>query len=172
METVGPNLKGPLSPVPRLKQENDSKGVDVVRGLKDKAIRGERSGPAPLGYMNVSDAKGKKSIVPDPERFPIVRQLWDLMLTGGYSVAKIVDIASDDLGLRTPKRKNGSGVKKITKSLVYYILTRTYYYGEFEFPAKSGNIYVGTHTPMITREEYDLVQVLLGRKGRPRQKTR
>lgn len=154
------------------KQENDSKGVDVVRGLKDKAIRGERSGPAPLGYMNVSDAKGKKSIVPDPERFPIVRQLWDLMLTGGYSVAKIVDIASDDLGLRTPKRKNGSGVKKITKSLVYYILTRTYYYGEFEFPAKSGNIYVGTHTPMITREEYDLVQVLLGRKGRPRQKTR
>ncbi len=154
------------------KQENDSKGVDVVRGLKDKAIRGERSGPAPLGYMNVSDAKGNKSIVPDPERFPIIRQLWNLMLTGNHSIAEIVRIVSDDLGLRTPKRKNGSGIKKITKSLVYYILTRTYYYGEFEFPAGSGNIYAGTHIPMITREEFDRVQVLLGRKGRPRQKTR
>ena len=154
------------------KLENDTKGVDVVRGLKNKAVDGGRSGPAPLGYMNVCDEKGKKSIVPDPERFPIIRKIWDLMLTGNHSVAKIVDIASDELGLRTPKRKNGSGVKKITKSLAYYILTRTYYYGEFEFPVNSGNIYKGTHVPLITREEYDRVQVLLGRKGRPRPHTR
>ena len=154
------------------KQENDSKGVDVVRGLKEKAIGGGRSGPAPLGYKNYTDEKGRKSIIPDPERFPIVRQIWDLFLTGGRSVAEIVEIASNDLGLRTPKRKNGSGGKKITKSLVYYILTRSYYYGEFEFPAGSGNVYQGTHVPLITREEFDRVQLLLGRKGRPRPKTR
>ena len=35
------------------KQENDSRGVDVVRGLKEKAINGERSGPAPMGYINL-----------------------------------------------------------------------------------------------------------------------
>jgi DNA invertase Pin-like site-specific DNA recombinase len=154
------------------KQENDSKGVDVVRGLKEKAIGGGRSGPAPLGYINVCDEKGKKSIVPDPERFPIIRKMWTLMLTGNYSVSKIMEVINDDIGLRTPIRKNGSGNKKITKGLAYYILNRPFYYGEFEFPLGSGNHYKGNHVPMITREEFDRVQVLLGRKGRPRPKTR
>ncbi|MEI7463148.1 MAG: recombinase family protein, partial [Candidatus Taylorbacteria bacterium] len=143
--------------------ENDNKSIDVIRGLKTKALGGERSGPAPLGYMNVCDVKGHKSIVPDPERFPIVRKMWDLILTGEKSVAEIMRIANDDLGLRTPKRKNGSGVKKITKSLAYYIFTRTFYYGEFEFPTGSGNIYPGNHTPMITREEFDIQADLLKR---------
>ena len=154
------------------KQENDSKGVDVVRGLKNKAIGGGRSGPAPLGYKNVTDERGLRTIVPDPERFPIIKKMWGLMLSGNHSVAKIMTMVNDDMGLRTPKRKNGSGAKKITKSLMYYILIRPFYYGEFEFPVGSGNHYKGTHVPMITREEYDRVQVLLGRKGRPRPQTR
>ncbi len=154
------------------KLENDNKGVDVVRGLKNKAIGGGRSGPAPLGYINVCDEKGKKSIVPDPERFPIIRKMWTLMLTGDHSVAEIMRIVNDDMGLRTPKRKNGSGAKKLTKSLAYYILVRPFYCGEFEFPLGSNNHYKGTHVPMITREEFDRVQILLGRKGRPRPQTR
>ena len=96
------------------KLENDSKGGDVVRGLKDKAIGGQRSGPAPLGYMNFTDPQGRRSIVPDPERFPLIRKMWDLMLTGNYSGSEIMDMMSDDFGLRTPVRKNGSGNKKIT----------------------------------------------------------
>ena len=154
------------------KLENDTKGVDVVRGLKNKAVDGGRSGPAPLGYKNFTNEKGQKSIIPDPERFHIIRKMWALMLTGNYSVAKIMDIVNDDMGLRTPKRKNGSGGKKLTKSLTYYILVRPFYCGEFEFPIGSNNHYKGTHIPMITREEFDRVQILLGRKGRPRPHTR
>ncbi len=153
------------------KLENDNKGVDVKRGLKEKAIGGGRSGPAPVGYKNFTHEDGKKSIVPDPERFALVKNMWTLMLTGNYSVAKIMDITNDELGLRTPKRKGGGGGKKLTKGLTYYILNRPFYCGEFEFPVGSGNFYKGTHVPMITREEYDRVQVLLGRKGRPRPKT-
>ena len=154
------------------KLENDNKGVDVVRGLKNKAIGGGRSGPAPMGYKNFTNERGQKSIIPDPERFHIIRKMWALMLTGNYSVAKIMDIVNDDMGLRTPKRKNGSGGKKLTKSLTYYILVRPFYCGEFEFPLGSNNHYKGTHIPMITREEFDRVQILLGRKGRPRPHTR
>jgi DNA invertase Pin-like site-specific DNA recombinase len=154
------------------KLENDNKGVDVVRGLKNKAIGGGRSGPAPLGYKNFTNERGQKSIVPDPERFHIIRKMWTLMLTGDHSVAEIMRIVNDDMGLRTPKRKNGSGAKKLTKSLAYYILVRPFYCGEFEFPLGSNNHYKGTHVPMITREEFDRVQILLGRKGRPRPKTR
>ena len=33
-----------------------------------------------------------------------------------------------------------------------------FYYGEFEYPEKSGNWYKGTHTPIITQELYLLAQ--------------
>ncbi len=154
------------------KLENDNKGVDVKRGLKEKAIGGGRSGPAPVGYKNFTHEDGKKSIVPDPERFALVRNMWTLMLSGNYSVAEIMRITNDELGLRTPKRKGGGGGKKLTKGLTYIIFNRPFYCGEFEFPVGSENFYKGTHEPMITREEYDRVQMLLGRKGRPRPKTR
>ncbi len=154
------------------KQENDSKGVDVKRGLKEKAINGGKSGAATMGYKNYTDPNGSKSVIPDPDRFPIVRKMWDHMLTGQYSVADIVDLANDQWGFRSPIRKSGKGGKKITKSLVYYIFTRSFYYGEFEFPMGSKKIYQGNHKTMVTREEFNRVQVLLGRKGRPRPKTR
>ena len=54
---------------------------------------------------------------------------------------------------------------------MYRILTNTFYYGENEFPIGSGNIYTGNHKPMITKDEYNKIQFLLGRQGRPRPKT-
>jgi hypothetical protein len=57
-------------------------------------------------------------------------------------------------------------------STIYNIFTRPFYYGEFEWPIKSGNWYKGTHTPLMTKEEYDQIQFLLGRKDSPRPKTR
>ncbi|MFA6895595.1 MAG: recombinase zinc beta ribbon domain-containing protein [Candidatus Paceibacterota bacterium] len=41
----------------------------------------------------------------------------------------------------------------------------------FEYPKGSGLWYKGTHKAMITTEEYDRIQFLLGRKGRQRPKT-
>ena len=46
-----------------------------------------------------------------------------------------------------------------------------FYYGWFEFPKGSGQLYRGKHQPMITEAEYDRVQMLLGRKGNPRPRT-
>jgi len=61
---------------------------------------------------------------------------------------------------------NRSG-KNITLSQVYLILNSPFYYGEFEWPEKSGNWYKGAHEPLITKELFD--QIHLGRvdyKGR------
>ncbi|MDE2172433.1 MAG: zinc ribbon domain-containing protein [Patescibacteria group bacterium] len=41
----------------------------------------------------------------------------------------------------------------------------------FEWPRGSGTWYRGAHEPMITEEEYDRIQILLGRKGKPRPKS-
>jgi len=53
------------------------------------------------------------------------------------------------------------------------VFSNPFYYGKFEYPEKSGNWYKGKHKKMITEEEYDRIQVLLGRrKGlRPKKQT-
>ena len=42
--------------------------------------------------------------------------------------------------------------KPLWLSNVYRILNCTFYYGEYEYPHKSGNWYKGIHTPIITKE--------------------
>ena len=60
---------------------------NVKRGLNSKAMRGWRPSGGPIGYINVGTEKGNKTIAPDPERFEIVRKMWDLYLSGTYSVS-------------------------------------------------------------------------------------
>jgi predicted metal-binding protein len=48
------------------------------------------------------------------------------------------------------------------------LFTNPFYYGEFEHPNRSGIWYKGAHTPMITRDEFDRAQVILGRTDRER----
>ena len=148
------------------KMENDKKGIDVKRGLETAASRGILPTFAPIGYINDPFLpKGQKKISDDPDRFEIVKKMWQMMLTGTYSPLKIREIATNDWGLRT---KNG---KKLARSGIYWIFRNSFYCGEFEYPKGSGQWRQGTHNPMITPEEFDMVQALLGKKGRPRPKS-
>lgn len=144
---------------------------DIKRGLKGRAESGYRPSIAPLGYLNSKyHRKGIEEILVDEERFLKVRKLFDLMLTGQYSPLQLVGVAKNELQLTT----RGVGKypnKPMGKSNMYRILTNPFYYGEFEFPKGSGKWYEGNHKPIITKEEYDKIQFLLGRDGRPRPKT-
>lgn len=132
---------------------------NVKRGMLSKAEKGWRPGRAPIGYLNDKGGdQGSKVIHVDEQKFPIVRKMWDLMLTGEYSVSKIVEIANDTWGLR---RKMKHGEYKLHESHGYDILTNPFYCGWFEF---AGKVYQGKHRPMITQEEFDYVQKLLGIK--------
>ena len=53
------------------------------------------------------------------------------------------------------------GNKTIPLSMIYRILGSSFYYGEFEYPRKSGKWYKGRHEPMITKELFDQVQIQL-----------
>lgn len=131
------------------------------RGMEGKANRGWMPGCATLGYMN---EKEEHTIVPDKERFPLVRQMWEMMLSGNYTPQQIRKIANEQWGFRTPKRKLMGG-KELCNNVMYKMFGNIFYTGMFRW---SGTLYPGNHTPMITVEEYDRVQVLLGRKGNPR----
>src|SRR5439155_951648 len=109
-------------------------------------------------------AKGQRTIVKDPERFALVRKAFDLILTGAYTAPQVLDIATDQWGLRTRRGRN------LCQSNIYEMLGNPFYYGLFEFPKGSGNWYKGAHEPMMTADEYDHIQALLGRNGRPRPK--
>ncbi len=138
------------------KLENDNKGVDVKRGLKTKAEQGIYPAPAPLGYLNDRYAeRGNKTIVPDPDRFDLVRKMFDLMLTGDYTPPQILAIANEEWGFRTPLGN------KMSRSNIYNIFSRPFYCGRFEYPVGSGNWYTGAHKPMISKDEYRHIQSLM-----------
>lgn len=149
----------------------DDLSKNVKRGLKTKAEKGHLPSGAKAGYMNDKYAeKGNKKLLVDPERFPLIRKAWDMILTGMYSPPQVLRTLNNEWGYRTPKHKKIGG-KPMTRSQIYKTFTDRFYYGEFEYPEKSGNWYKGNYTPMITKDEFDRVQALLGRKGKPRPKT-
>ncbi|MCX6013566.1 MAG: recombinase family protein [Chloroflexi bacterium] len=136
---------------------------NVKRGLRAKAEKGWQPSIAPIGYINdKTKEKGKREIKKDKDRFELVKKMWDLMLSGMYNPPKIHKIATEEWGLRSKR----AGF--ISRSTIYKIFTNSFYCGWFEYPRGSGNWYQGSHTPMITRSEYDRVQILLGNKGKPR----
>ncbi len=147
---------------------------NVKRGLNSKAMRGWRPSGGPIGYINVEIEKGSKTIAPDPERFELVRKMWDLFLTGTYSVSKIRNISDKEWGLRTIMHRKQGG-NPLTISLIYKIFNSPFYYGFYPWKdSETGEIAMikGNHKPMITENEYRRAQILLGKKGKPQPKTR
>ncbi len=145
------------------KLDNDNKGINVKRGLKAKVERGIYPCQAPTGYLNNKYAeRGNKTVEVDPDRFDLMRKMLEIVATQKHTPLKTLEIANEDWGFRT---KNG---KKLSRSGWYYILSNPFYAGTFEYPLRSGNWYTGIHTPMITEDQFNLIQLILGNKGRPR----
>lgn len=136
---------------------------NIMRGMEGKVGRGWFPALAPLGYVN---DKASRTIRKDTERFDLVRKMWDLMLTGSYTPPQIRMIANKQWGFRTPGRKRAGGTE-LSNSVMYKMLGNIFYTGLFQW---RGQQYPGKHDPMITLPEYDRVQMLLGKKGRPRPK--
>jgi site-specific DNA recombinase len=87
------------------------------------------------------------------------------MITGAYSPRRIWETATQNWGLRTVIRKRIGG-NLITLSAVYRILTNPFYAGILQ---REGQTYPGKHPAMVTVDQFDHVQRLLHRQGRPRE---
>jgi site-specific DNA recombinase len=143
--------------------------ANTQRGIQSKIEKGWMPGLAPIGYCNDKlGQKGDKKIVPDPERFDIVRKVWDLMLTGNYNPKQVLEIATNDWHLKTRPTKKTGGVP-ISQSGIYRLLNNIFYAGMFEY---NGKLHNGKHLPMVTMKEFERVQALMGLKGKPQPQTR
>jgi hypothetical protein len=106
---------------------------------------------------------GDIEIVKDEERF-------DLIQYGLKSVASGRLLPKEALKEITKRGLKTRGGNKLSRSAWYIALTNSFYYGEFEYPKNSGKIFQGKHIPMITIDEYNQIQTILGRKGKARPK--
>ena len=135
------------------KLENDNKSINVKRGLRTRCEMGLRPGPAVVGYLNEKHLDKKCEVVIDPERAPIVKQMFEKVAYEKWSGRKLFHWLKFELNFKTR-----SGNKGLTLSNIYLILQNPFYYGVFEYPRKSGNFYTGRHEPIITKELFDQVQ--------------
>lgn len=143
------------------KLENDNKSVNVREALILKAERGVFPGKARPGYRNNHEKpQGLRDISIHPVYFPLMRKLIDLALTGNYSIEALIREAKD-LGIRSSK-----GGKPICKSWMHRLLRDPFYTGRFMY---CGKLYQGNHQPLMTDDEFNLLQDIVDGRNRPRQ---
>ena len=135
------------------KLENDNKSINVKRGLRTRCEMGLRPGQPPVGYLNERHMDRKCQAIVDPERGPIIKKIFEKVAYEKWSGHKIYNWLKFEINF-----KSVTGNKGLTLSNIYQILQNPFYYGIFEYPVKSGNFYTGKHTPLITKELFDLVQ--------------
>lgn len=146
------------------KLENDNKAVNVKRGLRTRAEMGLLPGVAPVGYLNDKRSDHKCEIIVDPIRAPFVKQMFEKSGYERWSGRKIYAWLKE-LDFRT--RSN----KYLSVSTIYTTLKNPLFCGVYEYPRGSGNWYTGKHTPLITRELYQLVQDKLLEDHKPKHMT-
>ncbi|HWT31282.1 MAG TPA: recombinase family protein [Propylenella sp.] len=143
------------------KYYSDALSENVKRGNRTKLEQGWLPGKAPLGYLNCPSTR---TILPDPDHFPLVRRIFDSVLEDGYSPRWIARLARDEWGYRTPPTKRHGG-KPLALSTIYKMLGNPFYAGQIR---RNGILYRGAHRPVVTRSEFDRVRRCLGRTDRPR----
>jgi len=135
----------------------DNLSENVKRGLRQKVRNGEQSGVAPTGYLN---NRLTKKMVKDPERYLLIQNIFNAYSTGKHSLKEIRTMATEQ-GLRS---RNG---KILSISNIQKILTNPFYYGAFVF---NGELYQGSHEPIISKKLFDKVQDILKDKSRPQKR--
>ena len=138
---------------------------NVKRGLKSKIEKGWRPGLAPIGWLNTkTEERGKNYLIKDEDRFPILRKCWELLLTGNYTPSEILYKLNKEWGFTTRISKTKGG-KPMPRSTIYKMFNNIFYAGFIETPDGLKN---GKHDPMVSVEEFDKAQIILGKDGRPR----
>jgi len=133
------------------KLENDNKVINVKRGLRTRAAMGLRPSIAPTGYLNSRNKDERCQVIIDPQRGPIIKEMFEKVANENYSGRKIYKWLQE-VGFKNRNNKD------LTLGNVYRILRITFYYGVFEYPEGSGEWYTGQHKPLITKEIFDAVQ--------------
>ena len=123
--------------------------------MKTIAQSGRKPAKAPIGYLNyqeiLADKTVKKYIIVDEENAHYVKRAFELYATGMYSFKSLGDTLYLE-GFKHPKTGEKYPPRKFE-----WMLHNIFYIGKFEW---GGEIYEGSHTPIISNELFYRVQAL------------
>ena len=94
----------------------------------------------------------------DPERFRLVRKIFELYATGNYSLKDVRKLITS-AGLLS-RKKNMLSVSNIQS-----ILSNSFYYGVFKY---NGEMYDGKHEPVIAKKLFEACQKVMADRSRPK----
>ena len=137
--------------------DNDVRAERTVAGMKAAQDRGRWTFQAPLGYQNAKGIPDGVSMVPDPDRAPLVAKAFELYATGQYSKQDVLKKVSI-LGLRTRKGRSVSAQS-------FDKLLRNPLYAGWISVKKWGAPKRGCFEPLVSEELFNCVQgVLTGKR--------
>lgn len=139
------------------KLENDNRGINIKRGLRTRVEMGLWPGMAPVGYLNQKIMDKKCQVILDPDRAPIIRKMFEKVAYDKWSGRKIYNWLKFELNFKSIGNHN------LALSNIYRVLQNPFYYGVFEYPKESGNLYQGKHEKIINKDLFDKVQEQLNR---------
>lgn len=156
---------------------------NVRRSQKHNREAGLWQGLAPIGYLNAKDERKRATLILDPERAPIIKQIFEEYATGDHSIQSVWKSALDK-GFTSkepnynPRSKNFGKRCPVSKNKIHDILTNPFYYGcmyvadeEIDektkkpiktFYKKIQHVY----EPIISKELFDKVQAILKSKNK------
>lgn len=126
--------------------QSDINSRKTKKGLQERFNSGWWPGWAPLGYMSKT-INDRKIVVPDPERWLLVKKGLKMYLIGNHSALEITDI----LYKKGLKSKTG---KKICNSIMINTLKNSFYAGIMKWNNQEK---IGKHKSMITINEHEQI---------------
>lgn len=133
--------------------------VNTKRGMNSKIKDGWLPHKPPIGYLNNKyNHPDFPPIYKDPERFDLIKHLWDYLIETGCTIEHLYQ-KSQRMGIKTDKDK------KIGKSSFHSLFRNPFYYGHIRW---KDEIYPGKHEPMICKQQFDSAQTILDGKSKPR----
>ena len=135
----------------------DALSENIRRGIRLKLSKGIWPQWAPIGYLN--DRK-TRAIIIDEGKAPFIKRVFELYSTGNYTLEEIRN-KINPLGMTG--RKN----KPLSRSQYQTILKNPLYYGVFRY---KGEVYEGTHEPIITKKLFDRCQEVMRLRGKHKEK--
>ena len=136
--------------------DNAVRADRALNGMQARFKEGRWLWVAPLGYLNSRGGKGKPSLIPDPERAPLVIRLFELVAAGKRSSTALAHVTA--LGLRS---QHGNRVNLRT---VVRLLRNPVYIGQIE-SQKWGLSGTGDFGPLVSEELFSRVQDVLSGRG-------
>ena len=128
----------------------DNLREEVKKGMREKAEQGVYPSRPPIGYRN---NKLEHTIEVDSEKAPLARRMFELYGSGNYSLSTVQKAIKAEFG------------RHLAKGYLERLLKNTFYAGSFIW---DGKLYPGTHTPLISRVQFEQAQEVFRTRNKPK----